>query len=289
MPSKSPAQVLIEKADKKANSSTGWFSSANTKFEEAGDLYQQAANAFKMEKLFKEAGDAHSREAECREKCSENNEAAQAWWNAAKAYKRISPELAIQALAQTITHLTKDGRFRQAADREKEIGQIYLTEVSDLRKACESFERAAEWYSQEDATATANACYKDAADLHADLDEFPQAIARYEQVANGSLASPLTKYSVKEYWLRSSLCALASQDPVTAKRNLQKYSALDTTFSSTREAKFVNVLIDSVEAGDQEAFTAAVYEYDQVTKLDNWKTNILLKIKKGIQEEPGLT
>ena len=51
MPSKSPAQALLEKADKKANSSTGWFSSANTKFEEAGDLYQQSANAFKMEKL----------------------------------------------------------------------------------------------------------------------------------------------------------------------------------------------------------------------------------------------
>ncbi len=56
---------------------------------------------------------------------------------------------------------------------------------------------------------TANACYKDAADLHAELEEYPQAIARYEQVANGSLSSPLTKYSVKEYWLRSSLCALA--------------------------------------------------------------------------------
>ncbi len=92
MPSKSPAQSLLEKADKKANSSTGWFSSANTKFEEAGDLYQQAANAFKMEKLFKDAGDAHAREAECREKCGESNEAAQAWWNAAKAYKRASPE-----------------------------------------------------------------------------------------------------------------------------------------------------------------------------------------------------
>ena len=34
-------------------------------------------------------------------------------------------------------------------------------------------------------------------------------IALYEQVANGSLSSPLTKYSVKEYWLRASLCALA--------------------------------------------------------------------------------
>ncbi len=63
--------------------------------------------------------------------------------------------MAIQALSQTVTHLTKGGRFRQAADREKEIGQIYLTELNDLRKACESYERAADWYSQEDAQAYA--------------------------------------------------------------------------------------------------------------------------------------
>ena len=91
MPAKSQAQTLLEKADKKANSSTGWFSSASTKFEEAGDLYQQAANQFKIDKQFKEAGDAHAREAECREKCQESNEAANAWWNAAKAYKRVDP------------------------------------------------------------------------------------------------------------------------------------------------------------------------------------------------------
>lgn len=289
MPSKSPAQVLLEKADKKTSSSTGWFSSSSTKYEEAGDLYQQAANAFKIEKLFKEAGDAHAREAECREKSSEENEAANAWWNAAKMYKRTDPTLAIQALTQTITHLTKAGRFRQAADREKEIGQIYLQELNDLRKACESFERAGEWYTQEDANATANACYKDAADLLAELEDYPRAIQLYEQVANGSLSSALTKYSVKEYWLRSSLCALAMNDTVTAKRNMGKYSSLDTTFTSTREAKFINILTDAIEAGDIETFTGAVFEFDQVTKLDNWKTNILLKIKRGIQDEPGLT
>ncbi|KAF4622975.1 hypothetical protein D9613_001766 [Agrocybe pediades] len=289
MPSKSPAQTLLEKADKKANSSTGWFTSASTKFEEAGDLYQQAANSFKIEKLFKEAGDAFAREAECRELCKEENEAANAWWNAAKAYKRGFPDLAIQALTQTIVHLTKGGRFRQAADREKEIGQIYLQENNDLRKACESFERAGEWYQQEDAAATANACFKDAADLHAELEEYPQAIARYEQVADQSLSSALTKYSVKEYWLKSALCALAMNDTVTAKRNMQKYSNQDVSFNSTREAKFANALIEAAEAGDIEAFTGAVYEFDQVTKLDNWKTNILLKIKRSFQEEPGLT
>jgi alpha-soluble NSF attachment protein len=289
MPSKSPAQVLLEKAEKKANSSTGWFSSASTKYEEAGDLFQQAANSFKLEKLFREAGDAFSKEAECRENCKEANEAANAWWNAAKAYKRGFPDLAIQALTRTIVHLTQSGRFRQAADREKEIGQIYLQENNDLRKACESYVRAGEWYAQEDATATANACYKDAADLHAELEEYPQAIARYEQVAEHSLTSALTKYSVKEYWLRASLCALAMGDTVTARRNMSKYTTQDVSFGSTREAKFINALVEIVEAGDDEAFTGAVYEFDQITKLDNGKTSILLKIKKNIQQDPVLT
>lgn len=79
------------------------------------------------------------------------------------------------------------------------------------------------------------------------------------------------------------------QDVVTAKRNLTKYSTQDATFSSTREAKFVQALIEAVEAGDTEAYTGAVVEFDQVTKLDNWKTNILLKIKRSIGDEMGLT
>jgi alpha-soluble NSF attachment protein len=62
---------------------------------------------------------------------------------------------------------------------------------------------------------TANACYKDAADLLAELEQYPQAIARYEQVADHSLGSALTKYSVKEYWLRGALCALAMNVQIT--------------------------------------------------------------------------
>jgi len=135
--------------------------------------------------------------------------------------------VAISALSNTVTFLTQAGRFRQAADREKEIAQIWIQEKQDLDKGCKSYERAGEWYAQEDATAcvfirtillclllnpprrTANACFKDAADLHAELENYTAAIARYDQVANGSLGSNLTKYSVKDYWLRSGLCALA--------------------------------------------------------------------------------
>lgn len=76
---------------------------------------------------------------------------------------------------------------------------------------------------------------------------------------------------------------------MTARRNLQRYGTQDVTFPSTREAKFLESLVEAVDQGDTEAYTAAVVEFDKITKLDNWKTSILLKIKRGIQEEPGLT
>ena len=76
---------------------------------------------------------------------------------------------------------------------------------------------------------------------------------------------------------------------MSTRRNLTRYGQLDATFPSTREAKFVVVLLDALEQGEDESFATAVYEFDKVTKLDNWKTAILLKIKKGLQQAPGLT
>ena len=46
--------------------------------------------------------------------------------------------------------------------------------------------------------------------------------------------------------------------------------------------------MDAMDAGDLDQFTAVVGDYDQVTPLDNWKTNILLKIKKSFEEDPDL-
>ncbi|KAG8966501.1 vesicular-fusion protein S17 [Tulasnella sp. 425] len=264
-------------------------------FNRVGDLFKEAANNFKVERLFKESGDAYMREAECRVSGGERDDAANAYWNAAKAYKQGYPDRELsftsrssaairqlRPLGQTVDLLQKLGRFRQAADREKEIGQIYLQENHDVGKAAEAYLRAADWYSQEDAKATASSCKKDAADLLVELDRWHEAIKLYDEVAQYSLGSQLTKYNVKEYWLRAGLCALAAQDAVTARRKFDDYSKVDLTFPSTREARFLLALIEAVERGDQEAFTGAVYKYDQV---DNWKTQLLLKIKK---DEPIL-
>ena len=56
---------------------------------------------------------------------------------------------------------------------------------------------------------TANQCYQQAAELSAELQDYQRSMELYQTVADWSLTSALTKYSVKEYWLRAALCSMA--------------------------------------------------------------------------------
>ena len=48
-------------------------------------------------------------------------------------------------------------------------------------------------------------------------------------------------------------------------------------------------LTGAIEAGDEDAFLDKLQAYDQMSKLDKWKTAIFLKVKEGIDAEPDLT
>lgn len=81
------------KADKKANSSPSFFSfSSNQKFEDAHELYINAANAYIIEKSFKESGDCFYKAAEMALKSDEKDDAAGDFWKASKSYKKVAPE-----------------------------------------------------------------------------------------------------------------------------------------------------------------------------------------------------
>lgn len=75
------------------------------------------------------------------------------------------------------------------------------------------------------------------------------------------------------------------KDVVAAKNALQRYQEIDVNFASQREARLLEALVNAYESYDIEAFTNAVIEYDSISKLDAWKTTILLRIKKAIQED----
>jgi alpha-soluble NSF attachment protein len=111
-----------------------------------------------------------------------------------------------------------------------------------------------------------------------------EAAQLFDKVANTSLENHLMKYSVKDYWLKAGLCTLATKDLVSARRNLQQYTEKDPTFAGQRECQLLADLIEAIDAGNQEVFTDKLYAYDQMSRLDKWKTEILMRIKNQIEE-----
>ncbi len=72
---------------------------------------------------------------------------------------------------------------------------------------------------------------------------------------------------------------------VATNRALEKYRDMDPTFPSTREHQLLVDLAEAVEAGDQEMFSEKLFLFDQMSKLDKWKTTICLRIKNAIEEK----
>ncbi|RHZ43701.1 hypothetical protein Glove_880g13 [Diversispora epigaea] len=286
MTSEREALAILAKADKKATT-FGWF--GGNKFEEAAELYNKAANTFKLAKRWKEAGDAFSKAANMQVQLNERDEAASTFISASKCYRKSSFEDAITSLKQAIEILTDRGRFQAAAGHQKDIAQIYESDLVDLEKAMQAYEIAADWYAGEEAPALANNCLLKVATFAATLEQYDKAIEKFEQVATASLDNQLTKWSLKDYFLKAGLCHIAVGDHIGAKRAIERYCDMDVTFASTREYIFLENILEAVESGDVESFTNRVVEFDQLTKLDNWKTTILLRIKKSIQDEPLLT
>jgi alpha-soluble NSF attachment protein len=123
------------------------------------------------------------------------------------------------------------------------------------------------------------------ADLAAVEGDYYKAIEHYEKVSASSVSNNLMKWSVKDYFLKGGLCHLANGDMVATNRALEKYRDMDPTFPSTREHQLLVDLCEAVEAGDQEMFAEKLFLFDQMSKLDKWKTTICLRIKNAIEEK----
>jgi len=99
------------------------------------------------------------------------------------------------------------------------------------------------------------------------------------------LDSNLLKYNAKGYFLQAIFCHLANGDSIAAQKSQTKYGHLDFTFSDSREGKLCTKLIEYMEQFDPEGFSTACYEYDRISKLDPWKTTLLVKVKRSIDDQ----
>lgn len=212
--------------------------------------------------------------------------------NTGNSFKKSSPIDAVTSYQSAVTYLVDAGRLTQAAKLCKEIAELYETEQMEDEKsfvvhAIESYEQASELFQLEDSKSQSNHCQAKIAELCSavlDPPDLTRAAHLYKDLGENSLSSNLLKFNAKSHFLNSILCHLAAGDAVAAESDLQQYESLDYTFGESREGKFATNLVESVVNTDVESFSNLCFEYDRISKLDPWKTSMLVKVKRSMED-----
>ncbi|KAB0401529.1 hypothetical protein E2I00_017597 [Balaenoptera physalus] len=145
-----------------------------------------------------------------------------------------------------------------------------------------SFVDAGNAYKKADPQEAIN-CLNAAIDIYTDmLEQYQKAIEIFEQVGANTMDNPLLKYSAKDYFFKAALCHFIV-DELNAKLALEKYEEMFPAFTDSRECKLLKKLLEAHEEQNSEAYTEAVKEFDSISRLDQWLTTMLLRIKKSIQ------
>lgn len=289
MSNEQKAQQLIAEAEKKLSSGKGFFGSLfgnSGKADDAVECYQRAANLYKMDKNWNGAGQAFVSAANLHAKGGSRHDAASNYVDAANCFKKNDVDQAVDALIRAIDIYTDMGRFTMAAKHHQTIAEMYESNVA-LEKAVQHYEKAADYYRGEESNSAANKCLLKVAQYAAQLENYEKAINIYKEAAASALQSSLLKYSAREYMFRAALCHLAV-DVLNAQHALTSYVEMYPAFQDSREYKLLQTLIEHMEEQNVDAFTEAVKNYDSISRLDQWYTMMLLRIKKQLNDNPDL-
>lgn len=262
-----------------------WFT--GIKYDEAADDYKRAGNLFKLAKNLQKAGEAYYKAGETLLLAKSSIEAAHAFSDAATCWRKTSPKEAAQCLERLISLVADEGRFSMAAKHEKDLAELYEKDILDIDSAMVHYERAAELYDQENAPGSAKPCLIKLAKFAAEKGDYPKAIELYEKIAKGCLENRLTQWGSREFFFKAGVCYLAQQDLIGTKKAIERYINMYPNFERDRECELLQKIVKAVEDFDPSAFTNAVRDYDEITKLEDFLVPLLVKVRKGISEEGG--
>lgn len=146
--------IQADKALSGASGGFSFFGGREDKYQNAADLYIEAANAFRIQKMNREAGQAFEKAASVQTKhLNEPDDAANTLVDAFKVYRKENPEDAVRCLEFAVTQYCKKGNFRRAAQHKENMGEVFEVEMGDMKRALECYETAAGWYEGDNAGA----------------------------------------------------------------------------------------------------------------------------------------
>jgi alpha-soluble NSF attachment protein len=139
-------------------------SNKDQRLDEAKTCFERAANNFKLEKKWFEAG-------ECYEKCANIEEQtgqdpSTSLEEAAHCFKFTDKKRTLQNINKCVSHYEKNGRFSAAGDARKKLAENYENDL-EYKLAIEEYRKAADYYEMEKSNSknSQQGCLLKAADL----------------------------------------------------------------------------------------------------------------------------
>lgn len=277
------APALVSEAEKTMKG--GFFSclAGSRRYDEASELYQQAATQFKLAKQWQEAGAAYAQCALCASRTGDPSSEASFHTEAGNALKRISSEQAVEHFEQAVAIHSAGGKFSQAGKLLVEMAEMLGAEHLDHKELKILYRRAVEMYELDDhGKSKCTACNLKLAEYCANDGEYNESIRIFESEGEIALGSTLLQYGAKDHFFRAGILHLVMGDSVTVNLALEKYQSLDPRFAVSPEGELLSALAPAFEATDVDSFTQKLQEFDNMSKLDAWKTRFLLKVKDSM-------
>ncbi|KAG8347188.1 putative soluble N ethylmaleimide sensitive factor (NSF) attachment protein [Trypanosoma vivax] len=275
-------ETIFKEAERKLNK---WFF---VDYSEAMELFEKAASRFKVEKNYSRAADAFMRAHQCALKSNDSYASSAALANCVAMYKKFDMKKAETLLDMAVRAQIDNSKLREAAKLEKEFAES-LYEDGRGMEAVEHFNKAKRYFSAEDMNSQAKNCDVAVAKIYGENDEFDKAISLYERLGRESVNGPL-RHEAKEFYMRAMLCRLATisnanclEGSLEASEALKTYMQSDAQLSNTREGEFLVLCSEAVESRDIDKFDVAVSLLQELRMLDDWKTHVLLVIKKNFE------
>lgn len=259
-----------------------WITGSNniiTKNEDAAEIFVQAGNQYKIIKDNQRAAESFQNAADCYLAASNIFESINQLKNVYKITKSVDILFKIADLELS------NGRFQAVANIKQEIGEYYES-IGDLRAALENYNHAQQWFNTENQNISVSKCNIKIATLSALIEDYSHAASLFETEA----INPFSKFIANDYLLKMGLCYLANDDIVGAKQGIERAKSINISFESSYEYRFLENITRAYEERNTQEFSAIVYEYDQLKKLNDWFVKILLKIKHNIiGDENGIS
>lgn len=293
------AVLSIGKADKDVDAANqlikarSFFTSKEERYEKAIDLLSKACSAYKMGKSWEKAIDCYLKLYDLHTQLKETHDAVRALVEAGKLYKNTDPQKAIETYKKAINMYMNDNGISNAAKLWKEIVEIIVpnapTETvtdTEIEKAIDACQNAFKLFEVVDQMVSANDMKLKTAVFYMRLKKYTDAGEMYELVSQYYLENGKNAWSVREYLFKAMICFMASGDLSSDQLDAKftDYCKRLPALEGTREKQCLTKLLDAIREMNVEIFTTTVREYDTISKIDDLMCEILLVVKKNIEQ-----